>query len=217
MRNPGWEYPGSLRIHSLRIQWIIISFLILGQCAIAGRIVKCWVRGILIDHRDGISLKRFQRVAWLIVLFERHFVECFANVAAGNLFSSMEPQLLSLRIVSKMITDVERQLPVASPEQAVQPMSRGDALARAGAMKVNSEVKEASWSLGEEVKVIITVLLVVAYVGWPRDDLTSQKTFNAMSQVNGNGIFIGSANAAYLACKSSPTIRAKENAQIGCA
>jgi hypothetical protein len=101
-------------------------------------------------------------------------------------------------------------------------MSRNDAPAQVGAIDVNREVKEASWSdlyLGEEVanrygvdisrlqKLIITVLLVVAYVGWLWDDLTSKKTFSAMPQVDDNGTFIwlvGISHAAYLAYKRTP-------------
>ena len=87
---------------------------------------------------------------------------------------------------------------------------------------MNRQVSEASWSdlfLGEEVanryvvdisrlqKLIITVLLVVAYVGWLWSDLTTKKTFTAMPQVDENGTFIwllGISHAAYLAYKSTP-------------
>jgi hypothetical protein len=158
-----------------------------------------------------------------------YFVECFANVAAGQSFPTIQPQLLILLgivsaspVISNMITDAKKQLPVPSPQKTVQPMSRGDAPDQVGAMDVNIQVKEASWSdlyLGEEVanryvvdisrlqKLIITVLLVVAYVAWLWNDLTTNKTFSAMPQVDENGTFVwllGISHAAYLAYKSTP-------------
>jgi len=214
---------------SLRIKWIVISLLILGQCAVAGSMVNGRLDGILIDDRNRINLERFQWVAWLIVLLGGYFVECFANVAAGQSFPTIQPQLLILLgivsaspVISNMITDAKKQLPVPSPQKTVQPMSRGDAPDQVGAMDVNIQVKEASWSdlyLGEEVanryvvdisrlqKLIITVLLVVAYVAWLWNDLTTNKTFSAMPQVDENGTFVwllGISHAAYLAYKSTP-------------
>jgi len=81
---------------SLRIKWIVISLLILGQCAVAGSMVNGRLDGILIDDRNRINLERFQWVAWLIVLLGGYFVECFANVAAGQSFPTIQPQLLIL-------------------------------------------------------------------------------------------------------------------------
>src|SRR5437764_10021945 len=214
---------------SLRVKWIIVSLVIIGQCAAAGYMVNNRIDGILIDDRNRISLERFQWVGWLIVLLGGYFVECFANIAAGQQFPAIQPQLLILLgivsaspVVSNIITDTKKQSSVPAAQQANQPLSRADAPAQVGALDVNRQVSEAGWSdlfLGEEVanryvvdisrlqKLIITVLLVVAYVGWLWNDLTTKKTFTAMPQVDENGTFIwllGISHAAYLAYKSTP-------------
>src|SRR5205085_5661281 len=81
---------------SLRVKWIVISLVIIGQCAVAGYMVNYRIDGILIDDRNRISLERFQWIAWLIVLLGGYFVECFANIAAGQQFPTIQPQLLIL-------------------------------------------------------------------------------------------------------------------------
>jgi hypothetical protein len=214
---------------SLRVKWIVVSLVIIGQCAAAGYMVNNRIDGILIDDRNRISLERFQWIVWLIVLLGGYFVECFANIAANQPFPTIQPQLLILLgivsaspVVSNIITDTKKQLSVPAAPQANHPLSRADAPAQAGALDVNQQVSEASWSdlfLGEEVanryvvdisrlqKLIITVLLVMAYVGWLWNDLTTKTTFTAMPQVDENGTFIwllGISHAAYLAYKSTP-------------
>jgi hypothetical protein len=82
---------------SLRIKWIVISLFIIGQCAVVGYMVIGRIDGILIDDRNRISLERFQWTAWLIVQLGGYFVECFANVAAGQPFPTIQPQLLILQ------------------------------------------------------------------------------------------------------------------------
>lgn len=105
--------------------------------------------------------------------------------------------------------------------QAVQPMAAGDSPRQVGAMDVNATVREASWAdlyLGEEAatryvvdisrlqKLVITVLLVVTYVGMAWTALKGASgPFADLPGIDDKFVWLlGLSHASYLAYKATP-------------
>lgn len=221
----------------LRVSWVATVAILLALCIVAGLLVNGMSDGILVDDRNRMSLERFQWTAWLIVLLAGFFAESAWNIGQGGGFPVMQAELWALLgivsaspVVSNIIVDNKKRDPSgAAPEQAKHALAMGDHPLTIGSVDANRSPREASWAdlyLGEEAanryvvdisrlqKLIVTVLLVLAYIAMLWHDLGAKHggVFDSMPILGNKGgdgatsflWLLGISHASYLAYKATP-------------
>jgi len=222
------------QMSSLRPQWIFVVAVLVALCILAGYLVNGRLDGVMIDDRNRISLERVQWVSWFIVLLGGYFTEAVWNAAYGSEFPGMETELLALLgivsaslVLSNLILEPKKQVPPGKPAAGqvapqAPPLAANDHPIQIGSLDANSTVDDASWAdlyLGEEAanryivdvsrlqKLVITVLLVVTYVGWLWRDfgMAPAKGFEQMPKIGDTFVWLlGISHGAYLAFKATP-------------